>query len=149
MLRAANRAAARLWKDESGVVLAITVVVFLALFMMACSVYALGETVRQRVELQNGADAGAYSGALVEADCNSRLAAVNRAMSWTYAQMVRMEMDYIVDKWLMLTLRRWEIDDFEMEMFNMPSTCNRGVPFYVTGYGAGIGNYASHKKILL
>ena len=149
MLKAANRAALRLWKDESGVVLAITVIVFLALFMMACSVYAIGETIRQRVELQNGADAGAYSGAIVEADCNSRLAALNRAMSWTYAQMVRMEMDYIVDKWLMLTLERWDIDNTEMEMYNMPSPCNQGVPFYVTGYGAFIGNSFSHKKILL
>lgn len=149
MLKAANRAALRLWKDESGVVLAITVIVFLALFMMACSVYAIGETIRQRVELQNGADAGAYSGAIVQADCNSRLAAVNRAMSWTYVQMVRMEMDYIVDKWLMLTLQRWDMDNFKMEMYNMPSTCNRGVPFYVTGYGAFIGNAAAHKKILL
>ena len=133
MLKAANRAAVRLWKDESGVVLAITVIVFLTLFLMASAVYAVGETVRQRVELQNGADAAAYSAAVVEADTLSRVAAVNRALSWTYVQMVRMEMDYIVDKWLMLTLRRWEEDNREMQRFNMMGTCNIGLPFYATG----------------
>ncbi len=139
----------RLWKDESGVVLAVTVIVFLSLFMMASAVYSVGETVRQRIELQNAADAGAYSGAIVEADCLSRIAAVNRAMSWQYVQMCRMEMDYIVDKWLMLTLQRWEIDNLKMKMFNMPSTCNRGLPWYCTGKGASIGNSFSHKRILL
>lgn len=133
MFKAANRAAVRLWKDESGVVLAITVIVFLTLFLMASAVYAVGETVRQRVELQNGADAAAYSAAVVEADTLSRVAAVNRALSWTYVQMVRMEMDYIVDKWLMLTLRRWEEDNREMQRFNMMGTCNIGLPFYATG----------------
>ena len=149
MLEAANRAAVRLWKDESGVVLAITVIVFLTLFLMACSVYAIGEAVRQRTELQNGADAGAYSAAVVQADTLSRVAAVNRAMSWTYVQMVRMEMDYIVDKWLWLTLQRWDIDNLEMQLFNAPSTCNSGQPWYGTGKGVFIGNSASHKRILL
>ena len=51
MRNAANRAARRLWQDESGVVLAVTVIIFLTLFLMACSVYAIGETVRQRAEL--------------------------------------------------------------------------------------------------
>jgi len=149
MLKFVNRAALRLWKDESGVVLAVTVIVFLALFMMASAVYAVGETVRQRIELQNAADAAAYSGAIVEADCLSRVAAVNRAMSWTYVQMCRMEMDYIVDKWLWLTLQRWDIDNMRMQMFNMPSTCNNGLPWYCTGKGAFIGNSFSHKRILL
>ncbi len=149
MLRAANRAALRLWKDESGVVLAVTVIVFLSLFMMASAIFAGGETIRQRIELQNAADAAAYSAAIVQADCNSRLAAINRAMSWTYVQMVRMEMDYIVDKWLWLTLLRWDIDNTAMQLFNAPSTCNNGLPWYGTGYGVFVGNGASHKRILL
>jgi hypothetical protein len=149
MLKAVNRAALRLWKDESGVVLALTVVVFLTLFMMLSAIFAGGETIRNRMELQNAADAAAYSAAVVQADCNSRLATVNRAMSWTYVQMVRMEMDYIVDKWLWLTLQRWDIDNTEMQLFNMPSTCNNGTPWYGTGYGVFVGNGASHKRILL
>ena len=139
----------RLWRDDSGVVLAVTMIVFLAMFMMACAVYAIGETVRQRVEVQNGADAGAYSAAIVQADTLSRVAAINRAMAWTYVQMVRMEMDYIVDKWLWLTLQRWEIDNVQMQMFNAPSTCNRGLPWYGTGKGVSVGNGAGHKRILL
>ena len=149
MFRAANRAAVRLWKDESGVVLAITVIVFLTLFMMACSVFTIGESIRQRVELQNAADAAAYSAAIVQADCNSRVAAVNRAMSWTYVQMVRKEMDYIVDKWLERVLLVWKIDDKAMMMFNMPSACNHGVPWYVTGYNVSVGDGSNHKKVRL
>jgi gas vesicle protein len=149
MLNAINRTARRLWDDESGVVLAVTVIVFLSLFMMASAVYSVGETARLRIELQNAADAGAYSAAIVEADGLSRIAAVNRAMSWTYVQMCRMEMDYIVDKWLWLTVQRWEMDDMRMRLYNMPSTCNRGLPWYCTGKGATIGNRAAHKRILL
>ncbi len=130
-------------------VLAVTAIVFLTLFMMASAVYSVGETVRQRIELQNAADAGAYSAAIVEADGLSRIAAINRAMSWTYVQMCRMEMDYIVDKWLMLTVQHWEMDNLRMMHFNVPSTCNRGLPWYCTGKGASIGNSAAHKKILL
>lgn len=140
MLKALNRVALKLWKDESGVVLAVTVVAFLTLFVMALSVYAVGETVRLRVEVQNAADAAAYSGAIVQADCNSRVAALNRAMSWTYVQMVRMEMDYIVDKWLYYTLKDFERDDDLMEMINAPSACNNGSSYYGTGYGVSFVN---------
>jgi hypothetical protein len=116
--------------------------------MMASAIFTGGETIRQRIELQNAADAAAYSAAIVQADCNSRLAAINRAMSWTYAQMVRMEMDYVVDKWLWLTLKRWKADNDSMRIYNIPS-CNRGVPYYVTGKGAVVGNSISHKRIVL
>ncbi len=143
MLKHANNVAKRLWQDESGVVLAVTVIVFLTLFLMACAVFAIGETVRQRIEIQNGADAAAYSAAVVQADCISRVAAINRAMAWTYVQMVRMEMDYIVDKWLWLTLDRWNKDNDRMKQFNQMGTCNIGLPFYATGKGR------EHKMILL
>jgi Na+-transporting methylmalonyl-CoA/oxaloacetate decarboxylase gamma subunit len=149
MFRAANRAAVRLWKDESGVVLAVTVIVFLALFMMASAVFTIGESIRLRVELQNAADSAAYSAAIVQADCNSRVAAINRAMSWHYVQMVRKEMDYIVDKWLERILLVWKINDKAMMLFNAGSACNRGVPYYVTGYSVSVGNGANHKKVRL
>jgi len=149
MLKAANRAVVRLWKDESGVVLALTVIVFLTLFMMACSVFAVGETIRQRIELQNAADAAAYSAAIVQADCVSRVAAVNRAMSWTYVQMVRQEMDYIVDKWLYQTLEDWKRDNKLMESLNMPSSCNQGRPYYGTGSGVHPYSYSNHERIRL
>lgn len=143
MLRYLNNVVTRLWKDESGVVLAVTMIVFLTLFVMTCAVYAMGETVRLRVETQNAADSAAYSGAIVQADCNSRVAALNRAMSWCYVQMARMEMDYIVDKWLWLTLKRWDDDNDRMVQFNESGDCNIGRPFYATGIGG------AHEQILL
>jgi len=149
MLKALNNTASRLWKDESGVVLAFTIIVFLTLFVMACSVYAVGETVRLRVEVQNAADAAAYSGAIVQADCNSRVAALNRAMSWCYVQMVRMEMDYIVDKWLYLTLKSWKDDNDWMKKINDLGDCNKGQPYYGTGYGVSVYNTENHEKIML
>jgi len=149
MLKAANRAALRLWKDESGVVLALTVIVFLTLFMMACSIFAVGETARQRIELQNAADSAAYSAAIVQADTLSRVAAINRAMSWTYVQMGKREMDYIVDKWLERILLMFNIDNTAMRVFNAPSICHHGVPWYVTGYGVSIGNGANHERVRL
>ncbi|MDD4103189.1 MAG: pilus assembly protein TadG-related protein, partial [Kiritimatiellae bacterium] len=143
MLKAANRAATRLWQDESGVVLAVSTIVFLTLFMMASAVFSGGEKIRCRIELQNAADAAAYSAAVVQADTLSRVAAVNRAMSWTYVQMVRMEMDYIVDKWLWLTLKRWNEDNRVMRNFNRTGSCHIGLPYYSTGKN-GV-----HKQILL
>ena len=75
MLNAANRAAARLWRDESGVVLAVTMVVFLALFMMACAVYAVGETARQRVPASGPATISRMSG-IRTSMCARRLASI-------------------------------------------------------------------------
>jgi len=113
----------RLYRDESGVVLAFTVIVFLALFVMVGAVYAVGETVRQRIELQNAADAAAYSAAVVQADAISRIAALNRAMAWTYVQMVKHEMDFTVDRWLEETLLRWGKDLDKARKFAAKSTC--------------------------
>lgn len=149
MINRANNAARRLWKDESGVVLAFTMVVFLTLFVMALSVYALGETVRLRVEVQNAADSAAYSAAIVQADNNSRIAALNRAMSWCYVQMVRMQMDYIVDKWLEETVDSWGRDNDIMDGVNMAGECNHGQPYYGTGYGVFLYNTSNHKKVML
>ncbi len=148
MLKALNKEAARLWKDESGVVLAFTVIVFLALFVMACSVYAVGETVRLRVEVQNAADAAAYSGAIVQADCNSRVAALNRAMSWCYVQMGRMEMDYIVDRWLRQTVEDFDHDDDKMMWINFPSDCHHGEDYYGTGYGVSFPNPIGSPEVM-
>lgn len=139
MLREANNLSLRLWRDESGVVLAMTVVVFLTLFLIACSVYAVGETVRQRIEVQNAADAGAYSGALVQADAMSRLGAINRAMVWTYAQMIKREMDQIVDVWLLEAYPKWLIDRLISDIINSMGCCT-GHPFW----GTGLPGYYEH-----
>lgn len=143
-LREANRCCVRLYRDESGVVLALSVVVFLMLFVIACAGYAIGETARQRVEIQNAADAAAYSGAITQADTLSRIAAINRAMGWTYAQLVRMEMDAIVDKWLELVVNQWDRDENTVTMYNATS-CNQSRPLALWN---GIGPFQD-KSVLL
>ncbi len=121
-----SRGCLRLYRDEDGAVLAVTVLSFLLLFVMSFAVYAVGETVRQRIELQNAADAAAYSAAVVQADTLSRVAVINRAMAWTYVQLGRMNMDYIVDKWLEEVLLLWEIDRDLAYSISAPSNCNEG-----------------------
>lgn len=135
----------RLWRDESGVVLATTVVVFLTLFMIACTVYSVGDTVRQKIELQNAADAAAYSAALVQADALSRIAALNRAMAWTYMHMCRYEQDYIVDKWLEKVVQKFWPDYNQARQYNFSGNCNLGDPNF---FWAGISQ-GENKKILL
>lgn len=46
-------------RDDSGVAFAFTVTAALIVFLFGFAVYACGETVRQRIELQNAADAAA------------------------------------------------------------------------------------------
>ena len=97
-------------RDDSGAALVITLGVFMFLVMVTGGVYAIGENVRQKIELQNAVDAAAYSAANVQADILSRMATVNRAMSWTYVQMCNRQMDYIVAKWLDFTVKQFKND---------------------------------------
>ena len=99
-----------LGRDESGVAFAFTVTVSLIIFLFGFAIYACGETVRQRIELQNAADAAAYSGALVQADTISRVAVINKAMAWNYVMMTRRQMDHIVGAWLLKVTERWRHD---------------------------------------
>ena len=85
--------------DDSGVAMAYTVLVSLFIFMLCVSTFAMTENIRQKMELQNACDAAAYSGAVVQADMLSRIAVLNRALSWTYTETNKRQMDYIVDKW--------------------------------------------------
>ncbi|MBR6023033.1 MAG: hypothetical protein IK066_11535 [Kiritimatiellae bacterium] len=100
----------RLAREESGVALMMTLAVFLLLYILCCGVYATGEIIRQKQELQNACDAAAYSAAVVQADALSRMAVVNRAMAWSYIQLSREQMDYIVFSWLKLTCERFHDD---------------------------------------
>ena len=136
----------RFWQQEDGVALAFGITFFLLVFLLGMSVYAVGETVRQRMELQNAADAAAYSGAVVQADTLSRVACINQAMSWTYVMMNRRIMDYITDKWLEKVDQKWEEDLRGVrEFWNWQSTCgtrNEGTDYWVGFSGA-------HKQIFL
>ncbi len=107
ILRFAWRKTLSLKDDQDGAALMITLAVFLFLFITVLSVYAVGDSVYRKIRLQNAADAAAYSAAVVQADGLSRMATVNRAMSWTYVQMTRRQMDYITYRWLRLTYERF------------------------------------------
>lgn len=105
------KSAKRLAGDESGVALVFTIAVFLFLFVLILSIYSIGENIRMKEELQNACDAAAQSAAAVEADALSRIAVLNRALSWHYIQMTKEQMDYIAWKFL-IGLR----DNFKEDM---------------------------------
>jgi len=99
-----------LGRDEDGVALVVTLAVFMFMYVVCMGVYAIGVAVREKVHLQNVCDAAAYSAAVVQADALSRIATINRAMSWTYVQMTRRQMDYITDKWLQHVIAHYNDD---------------------------------------
>lgn len=101
---------AGLRKDCRGFVVMSTLAIFLFLFVLCASIYAVGETIHQRIKLQNACDAAAYSAAVVQADGLSRMAVVNRAMAWSYVQMTNRQMDYITYRWLKLICKRFKED---------------------------------------
>ena len=106
-----------LHRDARGFVLMSTLAIFLFLFVLCASIYAVGETIHQRIKLQNACDAAAYSAAVVQADGLSRMATVNRAMAWTYVQMTNRQMDYITCRWLKLTCKRFNEDKENAEAY--------------------------------
>lgn len=108
----------RLARDEGGAAFVVTLGVFLFIWLVCCGVYTVGETVRRKIQIQNAADAAAYSAAVVQADTLSRMATVNRAMAWTYVQMTRRQMDYIAARWIDLSQKRIDADRDDMRAFN-------------------------------
>lgn len=80
--------------------LGVMVVTLMAMFLMAAGVFAVGEQIRDRIEMQNAVDAAAYAAAVVQADTLSRIAAINQAMAWTYVQMARRHIHYITAEWI-------------------------------------------------
>ena len=105
----------RLGREESGAAFVVTLGVFLLMWVVCSGVYAVGETVRRKIQIQNASDAAAYSAAVVQADFLSRIATINRAMSWTYVQMTRRQMDCITKEWMKKTLERIEGDRNKMK----------------------------------
>ncbi|MFA6930087.1 MAG: hypothetical protein WCT05_07150, partial [Lentisphaeria bacterium] len=88
-------------------------------------------------------DAAAYAAALVQADTFSRVAAINKAMAWTWVQSTRLEMDYCFDKFLGYVLKeqrqtaQWAHDK------NQDGNTNKGFPFWgvfgLRPYSSGAG----------
>ena len=131
----------------------ITLAVVLFLYLLCSSSYAIGMTINEKIQLQNAADAAAYSAAVVEADGLSRIATINRAMSWTYIQTVKRRMDYIVLEWLNLTKTNFELDKQACYNFNrtpykqrqprffmlefQPTSCSQHISTSLNDYGPG------------
>lgn len=107
-----------LGRDEDGAALVITLAIFFLMYLGCMGVYAISMAVKERIHLQNAADAAAYSAAVVQADTLSRIATINRAMSWTYVQMTRRQLDYIVYKMLDRACAHYDSDRTEAERFN-------------------------------
>lgn len=124
-------------RDENGAAMMITLAVVLFLYLLCSSTYAIGMTVNEKIQLQNAADAAAYSAAVVEADGLSRIATINRAMSWTYIQTVKRRMDYITLRWLQLTLRRFNED------YNTCRTFNNS-PYRMGSWGGRVWHVSRH-----
>jgi hypothetical protein len=96
MITVARKKLQQLWRGDEGVALAMFIIVCPTLLLIAFSAFQLGEVVRQRIILQNATDAGAYAGAVVQADALSRLGVLNEAMAWTYVQGMNLEQDLLV-----------------------------------------------------
>lgn len=151
MVKIALNEAKRLRREESGVALMLTLSIFMLLYVVCAGVYSIGETVRQKVELQNACDSSAYSVAVVQADGLSRMAMVNRAMSWSYIQLTNMQIDYITYKWLCKVYERFVADRSMCANWNSgtdvsggsaigilcsrPHHCRGGSKFTRDGYG--------------
>ena len=124
MLRVLREKLIRLGRDEDGAALVVTLAVFMFMWLVCAGVFAVGTAVKTRIHLQNACDAAAYSAAVVQADTLSRIATINRAMSWTYVQMTRRQMDYIVYKWLRHTVHHYENDRrTAKEWYNRGTRC--------------------------
>lgn len=108
----------RLGRDEEGVALMLTLSVILLLYVLCAGLYVIGEDVRIKVELQNACDSAAYSAAVAQADGLSRMAMVNRALSWSYVQLTNMQMDYISYKWLREVHKRFCEDRENCRKYN-------------------------------
>ena len=102
MLNVLNDKLRKLFSNEEGFAIAMTIIVWPLMLLTVSGLFVTGETVRQKIALQNAADAAAHAGAQIQADTLSRIAVINRMMAWTYIQANKMEMDYTVLNWALL-----------------------------------------------
>ena len=135
-----------LGRDEDGAALVITLAIFFLMYLGCMGVYAVSMAVKERIQLQNAADAAAYSAAVVQADTLSRIATINRAMSWTYVDMTRHQMDYIVRRWLGHTCDHYNEDwnggtDEKKNKHDSLQEYNENSVFKALGIGHVLGPY--------
>ena len=97
----------RLNADEEGASMIFAAMTFLALTFSVMFVYQIGMVSTDRILMQNAADAGAYSGALVEANSLNTIAQLNDGMAYLHYNILR----YVVDSIVIETLRTYERHD--------------------------------------
>ena len=121
----ANRSR-ELMHDKSGAALALTLAFVLPMYLTVIGIYGVGEMVRNKIELQNAADAAAYSAAVVQADYLSRMATVNKAMAWTYVDLQKRSMDLAMDAFCAKVFTKFQSDLAMCIRENRP--CHMHVP---------------------
>lgn len=137
-----------LFRREDGAALVVTLAMFFLMYLGCIGVYAVSTAVRERIHVQNAVDAAAYSAAVVQADTISRVATINRAMAWTYEQMTRRQLDYIVHRWLEHTIEHFEQDRDEAQSFHScMGKCERGHPHEPKGWFIGSHDNMDHIQL--
>ena len=143
-------------KGNSGAALAITLAFVMPIYLMVIGIYGIGEVVRNKIEIQNAADAAAYSAAVVQADYLSRMATVNKAMVWTYVDLQKRSLDLAMDSFSAYVFAKFQADLAKCIQKNSP--CHMHTPginfncgtdilvkdavLNVTGCGVGIPELA-------
>lgn len=108
---------------ERGSALALTLAFLLPVYLFAIAIYGVSETVRRKIELQNAADAAAYSAATVQADYLSRIAVLNKAVAWTYADMTRRQLDWGMASFTAQTIKYFN-EDFDLARKKNAAKCH-------------------------
>lgn len=109
-----------LCRDSDGAALAITLAFMLPVCILFVGIYGIGEVVRNKIELQNAADAAAYSAAVVQADYLSRMATVNKAMAWTYVDLQKRSLDAAMDMFCEYVIKQFIEDLNNCKKCNAP-----------------------------
>ena len=111
---------------NKGAALAITLSFVMPVYLMVIGIYGVGEMVRNKIELQNAADAAAYSAAVVQADYLSRIATVNKAMAWTYVDLQKRSLDLAMALFTVHVFAKFKSDTEMVKMRNSP--CHMHAP---------------------
>jgi hypothetical protein len=86
----------RLNRDEEGSSLVFAAITLFSLTLMIMYVYQMGIVTANRMQIQNAADAAAYSAAQVEANALNSIGQINDAMTYLNYLMLRFTVDAIV-----------------------------------------------------
>ena len=113
-------------KGTSGAALAVTLSFVMPIYLMVIGIYGVGEVVRNKIEIQNAADAAAYSAAVVQADFLSRMATVNKAMAWTYVDLQKRSLDLAMDTFCATVFAKFASD--QTMVINKNKPCHMHVP---------------------